>query len=408
MSEQQSRYAYVTLLTRPSYLAGAIILAYSLHKHSPSTPLIIIYTPSTLGPPAIRALESESPHTNLILRPVSPLSPAPAENSHDKSGSVAERFTDTWTKLCVFTLTDTPFSHLCFLDADTLILRNPSPTVFSVEVQEKLSASSTLLMATHICVCNLDGDAWAPDCWTPQNCAFTRLTRGSGPAAVDASHATLGAFNSGVMVFAPSTTLAALVMDTFASTPADVLSAMQFPDQDFLNMVLRGRWGSLGWEVNALKTWRYWHGNVWEDGEVRVLHYIVDKPWARRVDGEGRAGYKGWDGVTHGWWWGVYEEWRREREGEGDGEVVRVVERWVDGGEGEAELGAVGGKAQDWARRWEDVGEKNEQDGEKHEDGTYGQGPHGPVLRKPMLGERGHGAVVREHALKGPGKCEMD
>ena len=52
----------------------------------------------------------------------------------------------------------------------------------------------------------------------------------------------------------------------------------------------------MGWQYNALKTMRYWHENLWRDGEVRALHYIVDKPWERRIASDGVAGHLGRDG----------------------------------------------------------------------------------------------------------------
>jgi hypothetical protein len=33
------------------------------------------------------------------------------------------------------------------------------------------------------------------------------------------------------------------------------------------------------------------------DGEVRNLHYIVDKPWSRRIGSDGIAGHLGKDGL---------------------------------------------------------------------------------------------------------------
>ena len=83
----------------------------------------------------------------------------------------------------------------------------------------------------------------------------------------------------------------------------------------------------MGWQYNALKTMRYWHENIWRDGEVRVLHYIVDKPWERRIASDGVAGHLGRDGITHGWWWDVWEEWRTKRATEE--ELLRIVDGLV-------------------------------------------------------------------------------
>jgi hypothetical protein len=44
------------------------------------------------------------------------------------------------------------------------------------------------------------------------------------------------------------------------------------------------------------------------------------------------------------------------------------------------------------------------EDGERGGSQGFGQGSHGPVLRKPMLGERGHGPVVRGGRGSGRGR----
>ena len=61
---------------------------------------------------------------------------------------------------------------------------------------------------------------------------------------------------------------------------------------------------------------RQWHTSIWRDEEVKGLHYIVDKPWEKRVASDGIGGHLGRDGETHTWWWNVWHEWRLEREGE--------------------------------------------------------------------------------------------
>jgi len=60
---------------------------------------------------------------------------------------------------------------------------------------------------------------------------------------------------------------------------------------------------------------KQWHTNIWRDSKVRALHYIVDKPWEKRVAADGIGGYLGRDGQTHMWWWDIWEEYRRERLG---------------------------------------------------------------------------------------------
>ena len=85
---------------------------------------------------------------------------------------------------------------------------------------------------------------------------------------------------------------------------------------------------------------RYWHENVWRDDEVCALHYIVDKPWERRIaKGDGVAGHLGRDGTTHGWWWRLWEEWRSKRATEK--ELLEIMD-----GEVAAELDEEGDKRQ--------------------------------------------------------------
>ncbi|KAF2854228.1 glycosyltransferase family 8 protein [Plenodomus tracheiphilus IPT5] len=395
--------AYVTLLTRPSYLAGAILLAYTLHKHSPDTPLIITYTPDTLPESSVDAFKREATHSNIILYPVSHLR-LPEDGT--ESGMVAERFIDTWTKLRVLDLhlMEQKFERICWLDADMMVFSDPSPLIFNEANDEYLRGEGGLrVMAVHTCVCNLDHDSWAPETWKPENCAIARLESPDQLAPVSQQPATLGNFNSGTFVYRPSATISDFVKAKFEKLGNQRLKAMQFPDQDFLNEAFEGRWSSLSWKTNALKTWRYWHTNIWHDDQVAVLHYIVDKPWAARVNEDGTAGYLGKDGETHKWWWDEYAKWEQERRQQDETQLLGTVGRYVAGGSGEEEMRAIGGGAQDFAKKWPakspGAGGADGVNGQKENDDPLGEGFHGPVLRKKMLGERGHGPVVNGRCI---------
>lgn len=404
----KNAHAYATLLTRPTYLPGAVLLAHTLLKHSPSTPLIILYTPETLPSESIKTLEAEARYSNLMLREVEHLRLREQEKSganggeEKKRGMVAARFADTWTKLRVFDVWDLGFEKVCFLDADMMVFRDPSGEVFGkgggvreqgfldeedgdddsengvdADVDDMDKSPTLRLMATHVCVCNLDHDAWAPTSWTPSNCVYTHLSSSKQIPNVDPASDTLGIFNTGTFVFRPSRHIANFVSTAFKKTPLDQLHAMKFPDQDFLNQVFRGRWESLAWSTNALKTWRYWHPNIWRDDEVAVLHYIVDKPWAARVQRDDndtrsrykdlRAGYLGKDGVTHMWWWEEYERWVEERREGGEEEMLGTVGRYVAARDGEVseEMRVIGAGSQDLGRKWK---EKRRKVGEEIED----------------------------------------
>ncbi|KAI1337544.1 nucleotide-diphospho-sugar transferase [Xylariaceae sp. FL0016] len=355
------RYAYVTLITRSSYLAGVVILSHTLRLHGSQHPLIVLHTPD-LAPAAITALSLEAARSDgrLLLRTCDYLLP-PAGTQVQL---IAERFGDTWTKLRVFELwdDDDAWDALCYLDADMAVFQNPDP-VFA----QAPALPPDALGASHACVCNRESDPWAPSDWRPENCAHTASTpdtptqpppphpraQGQGPPG---THHLL---NGGAFLFRPSRKLWDDMMSCFGSTP--LLATFKFPDQDFLAHFFQGRWRALGWRYNALKTMRYWHTNIWRDQDVACLHYIVDKPWTKRIGADGVAGYKGRDGVTHRWWWDAYEKWEAERLAEDDEgrQVVTLVRRgvappleladgWADGGL-DPGLAAIGGAVQAFA-----------------------------------------------------------
>ncbi|KAI0135352.1 glycosyltransferase family 8 protein [Daldinia grandis] len=284
-------YAYATLITRKSYLAGVLILADTLKRHKTAYPLVVLFTPN-LCHGAINVLKIESSRGNLILRQCFHLLPP----GNVRIELIAERFEDTWTKLRVFGLLE--YDAICYLDADMAVFRNMD------SIFDKLSLlKEDWLGANHACICNRDHDPWALEDWRPENCAYTPQ---SHPSALskptqpeEGGPRTHHLLNSGMFLFRPSKTQWVAMMDFFNTTP--LLSSFLFPDQDFLGHFFAGRWKALGWQYNALKTMKYWHPNIWRDEEVVCLHYIVDKPWAKRIGEDGIAGYMRRDGTTHMW-----------------------------------------------------------------------------------------------------------
>jgi inositol 3-alpha-galactosyltransferase len=341
------KYAYATLITRASYLAGVVILAHTLRKHGSQYPLIVLYTP-TLSENALQALRLESAESNIILRPCDVLQPP----KDTKLTLIAERFEDTWTKLRVFELVE--YDVVCYLDADN------ADSIFD----KAAGLPDGWLGANHSCVCNRDGDPWAPEDWRPENCAYTpvkhpeALTRPTQPSAGGPRTHTL--LNGGMFLYRPSQQLWDDMLSVFNTSP--LLSTFKFPDQDFLAHYFRGKWRALGWQHNALKTMKYWHTNIWRDEEVVCLHYIVDKPWAKRNNPDGVAGYKGRDGVTHQWWWEAYEHWERNVSSAANGraEVLALVRKGVapppgvsslewTGGDEDPDMNAIGSNVQGFA-----------------------------------------------------------
>nr|POE56195.1 galactinol synthase 2 [Quercus suber] len=342
--ESAHKYAYTTLITRASYLAGVIVLAHSLRRHGSRYPLVVLYTPS-LASTAVRILELESARSNLILRPCAPLLP----RTEAQGTLIAERFGDTWTKLRVFDLPPESYTAVCYLDADMAIFNRNMDAIFDNLDHLPVSA----IAANHACVCNLDHDSWAPSEWKPENCAYTPLIHPSAlshPTQVTCeSRPTYHLLNSGMFLYRPSQELWNNMLHFFNTS--DRLRDYKFPDQDFLADFFHNNWIALGWQWNAIKTMRYWHPTMWRDDEVVCLHYIVDKPWAARVTADGVAGYKGDDGETHRWWWREFAAWEAAREN--DAEVRELVQKHVareDGGEhDDKDMEAIGSRVQAFA-----------------------------------------------------------
>ena len=83
--------AYVTLLTKTEYLAGALVLHQSLRDVHTKYPLVAMVTP-----PVQRAVRTILEKRGIILVDVDSL--LPSEGSHALSAHDI-RFEDTWTKL---------------------------------------------------------------------------------------------------------------------------------------------------------------------------------------------------------------------------------------------------------------------------------------------------------------------
>ncbi|RDW89476.1 hypothetical protein BP6252_01508 [Coleophoma cylindrospora] len=310
--------AWVTLLTRASYLAGTILLAHSLSEQDSTYPLLVLYTPSSLPSSLVAALRKEASRSNALLQAIEPLHPI----TKDEMTLIASRFEDTWTKLRVFELHEQGNMDEVF----------DLPLPLSV-VEGKPGKG---ILANHACVCNLDGDGWAPSDWRRENCAFTpcvhpeALTHPPKVPSVDDKEGkrTHRLLNSGLFVFEPNKSMWQDMLQ-FIKDEHELLKKMQFPDQDFLAEFFKARWRSVGWQYNALKTWRYWHTEMWRDDEVRNVHYIVDKPWSERVGNDGVAGYRGRDGATHRWWWKEFERWEGQRRAEGHHEILDLMSQHV-------------------------------------------------------------------------------
>ncbi|KAF8642318.1 hypothetical protein AX16_009588 [Volvariella volvacea WC 439] len=278
-----SRKAFVTLLTKTSYLPGALVLDNDLRQVGSKYPLVVMVTPA-LPQDAKNALHRRG----IITREVQLLKLE--EGKHALAAHDA-RFEDTWTKLRGFGLVE--YERIVLLDCDMIILKNMDELL-------EMDLPKDEVAAAHVCACNPRKLAHYPADWIPKNCAHTAVTNPLAlpPRATAESPRPYSQLNSGTVVLNPSAELASGV-NNFLFTH-EKIHEFSFPDQDLLTEYFRGKWRPLNWYYNALKTLRHIHPQEWDDNEVRCLHYILpDKPWHSRQTAPEYAQFE----IMNNWWW---------------------------------------------------------------------------------------------------------
>ncbi|EIW66892.1 hypothetical protein TREMEDRAFT_34447 [Tremella mesenterica DSM 1558] len=256
----QSRKAWVTLLTNPSYLAGAVILYRTLRAVS-QYPLIIMAT-DALPDSSIALLE----YYGLQVLKVPHLTPA--DGQHPGFDPTFVRLNDAWTKLQVFGLTS--YDRLILIDCDMVFLRSMDE-VFDMELP-----GPDWIAAAPACVCNPFKIAHYPADWIPANCSLTKqipktplysptIPSLDGPRT---SHL----LNSGMVLLTPSSSTMAAIQHFLDTSPT--VAKASFADQDVIAEFFKGRWRPLPWWANALKPQRAVHADLWEDTEARLVHYM--------------------------------------------------------------------------------------------------------------------------------------
>ncbi|WP_434447211.1 glycosyltransferase family 8 protein [Lentzea sp. E54] len=241
-------YAWVTLLTKPSYLDGVRTLWKSLRAVGSVHPLVVMTT-ANLDHSAVAALRADG----CRLMEVQPVTPA----DHQVTRYAADRFAEVWTKLRVFELTQ--YERVAYLDADMVVLKNPDG-LFDTSLQR-----GHAIAACPACTCNPNRIGTYPASWTPDTCAY--------------SHPDVAAhyFNAGMLVLKPDVGTAVRLHERLA-VERD-LTRFAFAEQDLLNEHFAGRWTQLPYVFNALKTLPQAHPDMWHLDDVRILHYIQEKPW---------------------------------------------------------------------------------------------------------------------------------
>jgi len=212
------RCAYVTVVSG-DYHHGARALAGSLRRVT-DVPLLALCTPDA----DTAALLASGIHTVDVPAIVNPVVAGAAPTTARR---VQDRFAATYTKLHAFRLDF--LDRVVFVDSDAVVRQN---------VDELF-----------------DGDDFAavPD-------AGLRLPTGE-------------AFNSGVFAATPSADLFARMMAALRTT-----ASSDGGDQGFLNAFVDA-WRPLPLEYNTTKRIFSHHSAVYQDEDVKILHYVGPKPW---------------------------------------------------------------------------------------------------------------------------------
>lgn len=283
-----SAKVWTTLITNTAYLSGLLTLDYSLKAAGSKYPLIALYTDGfpPEGHAALRARNIPSKRIPYLLP------------THSKDYTNDPRFYDCWSKLTPFSLEE--YDRVVQLDSDMLVLKNMDELMdIPLDGPELGGTGDRVFAASHACVCNPLKKPHYPKDWIPANCAFTTQhddpekaqTVGAGPRAG------LAMPNGGLQVVVPSQKTYDLILKMLET---ESTIDMEFADQSMLSECFPGRWVTLPYVYNALKTlrWKGVHDKIWRDDEVKNAHILLSpKPW------DEKEGEKGKNDETHQWWW---------------------------------------------------------------------------------------------------------
>lgn len=252
MSARQCCWA--TLLTDAQYLPCLAVFFHSLRRHRTRYPLVVMVTES-VGPETRSILAQ----MGCVLRDVAAWGVAVDEDTMAQT-----RFVNVWTKLRAFELYE--YDRVVLVDADMLVTRNMDELM-------DLSLGPYAIGAGLACTCNPNKIAAYPATWVPENCGYS--LRPHPPAPAHLTRDTHHRLNSGLVVLDPDRARAEQIHAYVRDEPERVRRYC-FPDQDLLADVFYGVFWPLPWYYNALKTLRRCHADLWDDGEVRNIHFILE------------------------------------------------------------------------------------------------------------------------------------
>ncbi|EMR08293.1 hypothetical protein PNEG_03138 [Pneumocystis murina B123] len=292
MTDTCSKRSWVTLLSdlgeKNGYLNGILTLNYTLIKVKTRYPLLVIYT-SKCQATALSILEKSGIKTKYVEM----LQPSITLNY----GTDTKRFNECFNKLRVFELFE--YERVVFIDSDMIFMKN-ADELFDIPLDRGFIACA------HACVCNPRKKRHYPKEWVSSNCAYTAQQNLHSGSLISCSYG-IKMLNSGLVVLNPNPEEFAIILDHVRNCEKYPLSMLNFAEQSLLSCLYEEKWMPLPYIYNALKTLRTVHEKLWNDDDVKILHYILDKPWHDENESLNSQD------PTHAWWWTLEKE-RLEKE----------------------------------------------------------------------------------------------
>jgi len=273
---------WLTLLSNEAYVQGAITLHYSLKRAGSKHQFVVMYVEGRVSSSTLVRMQK----LGMGIRKVPFLKPY-----HHEGYPNDPRFDECWTHCNAFSLTE--YSRVVLLDSDMVCLSNPDE-LFDVHIPDGWMA------AAHACVCNPADKDYYPANWRPENCAYTHQTQEEAFEKGGPLNDGLGFLNGGMQVIVPNLKI---YKDLVGIIESEVVRSYAFADQELLSIYFKDKWVPLSYKFNALKTLRWCHSPIWQDQDIKILHYILmPKPWDDNRDPDADP--------THPWWWQIEDERR--------------------------------------------------------------------------------------------------
>ncbi|BFI40667.1 inositol 3-alpha-galactosyltransferase [Marchantia polymorpha subsp. ruderalis] len=275
---------WMVQLSSDEYLPGVLTLDFSMKKVASKYALVVMHPRDALSDATMAALRRRGIATKAITM----LRAAKTYTGFDA------RFNHAWTKLLPHGMTE--YDRVVELDADMVALQNAD------ELMEMRLEPATMA-ATHACVCNPKQLAHYPANFRPENCAYTAQHARPATAHLP-EHAVPGRFglalpNGGLQVIDPDAGTFRRLLAVLAN--ATLVASFSHAEQNALRLVFAGRWVALPWVYNGLYTMREAHQPIWNDSLVKIVHYIIEKPWDDALQEHSHL-------ETYRWWWRLQKE----------------------------------------------------------------------------------------------------